>query len=70
MPAETPQPPDRLPIRLGLRDLRQPGIELHEPRLGLIDRQQVVVDDDALGGMRPRQTVDPLAMRARPVAPA
>ena len=45
--AETAQPPDRLPIRLGLRDLRQPGIQLHEPGVGVIDRQQVIVDDGA-----------------------
>ncbi len=67
---KTPQPADRLAIRLGLRDLRQPGIKLQQPRLGVIDGQQIIVDDGALGSVRPRQTVDPLAVRARPIATA
>jgi len=36
----------------------------------LIDRQQIIVDDHALGGLRPVEAVDPLAMGPRPVPPA
>jgi hypothetical protein len=53
---------------LGLGDLRQPGIQLQQPRLGVIDGHQIVVDDDPLGVVCPREAMDPLAVRARPVA--
>ena len=53
-PPKTPQPADGLPIRFGLRDLRQPGIKLQQPGLGVIDGQQVIVNDFAFGRMRPR----------------
>lgn len=43
-------------------------IQLHETRLGLIDGQQLILEDDALGRVRPGQIVDPLAVRAGPVA--
>jgi hypothetical protein len=35
----------------------------------MIDSQQVVLDHDTFGLVRPRETIDPLAMRARPIAP-
>ena len=69
-PSEAPQPADRLAIRRRLRDLGEPSVELDEARLQVIDRQQIVVDDHALRGVRPVQTVDPLAMGLRPIAPA
>src|SRR5882762_3346566 len=69
-PTEAPQPRHGFAIRLALRDVGQPRIEFGEPRLELIDRQQIIVDDDALRRLRPLQTVDPSAMRARPVATA
>jgi hypothetical protein len=34
----------------------------------VIDRQQIIVDNRALGGMRPRQAVNPPAMRAHRTA--
>ena len=46
---EAAQPRDRLSVRIRLRDLRQAGVEFDEPRLDLIDGQQVVLDHDALG---------------------
>ena len=45
------------------------SIELHQTRFGLINRQQVVVDDALLGNMRPRQPTQPAPMTLRPVAP-
>ena len=54
--------------RLG--DLRQARVQLQQARLRVIDRQQIVVDHRALGRVRPRQTVDPRAMRLRPIPPA
>jgi hypothetical protein len=36
----------------------------------MIDRQQIIVDDHALGGLRPVEAVDPLPMGPRPVPPA
>ena len=41
-PAKTAQPRHWLSIRIGLRNLHQVGIQLDEPRLDLIDGQQIV----------------------------
>jgi len=35
----------------------------------VIDRQQIVINDGPLGGVRPRQAIEPLSVGARPVAP-
>ena len=47
---------------------RSAARRVHQPRLELIDRQPIVVDDGAFGRTRPGETVDPPAVRARPVA--
>ncbi len=56
---EAAQPPDRFAIGRTLSDLCELAIQRHEPRLRVIDGQQIVVDDRPLGGVRPRQTLDP-----------
>jgi hypothetical protein len=66
--AETAQPSDRFPIGLGLRDLGQPRVQLQQPCLGVIDRQQIIVNDRAVRGMRPCQCADPGSVRACPIA--
>jgi hypothetical protein len=67
--AETPQPRHRLAIAICLRHLRETLVEFGEPRLELIDRQQIIVDDRALGRVPPRERVDPTTMGTRPVLP-
>ena len=41
-PAEASQPPHVLPMRLRLRDLCQPGVELAEARLEMIDGAEML----------------------------
>src|ERR671923_379010 len=69
-PAEASQPADRFAIRVRLSDLGQPRIELDEASFGMINRQQIVIDDDALGRLGPFQPVDPVPVRACPVPSA
>ena len=52
----------------GLGDLRQARIQFQQPGLGVIDRQQIVVDDGALGRVGPGQALDPPPMGPRPIA--
>ena len=69
MPPKAPQPAHRFPIRIGVRHRDQLRIQLHQPGLEVVDRQQVVVDDDPVGRVWPRQTIDPAPVRlvhARP----
>ena len=47
---------------------RQLRIQLRQSGIELIDRQQVVVQDDPVGRMRPRQTIDPAPVRLGPRA--
>ena len=61
--------PTLLAIRLGLGDVGQSRIEFAQPGVEVIDREQVVRDDVALGLVLPAQTVHPLLVSAGPVAP-
>ena len=51
-------------------ELDAPGVDqLQQPRLRVINGEQIVIDDGPLGGVRPREAIDPLPMPARPVTP-
>ena len=55
-PAEAPQPADRFAIRLASAAISVSRASSSiEPRLELIDRQQIIVDDHALRRLRPRR---------------
>jgi len=61
--------PNRLPTGFLFGGLRQSCIQLQQAPLGLIDRQQIFVHHRPLGRVCPFEAIDPLAVRAGPVAP-
>jgi hypothetical protein len=61
---------DAFPISLSLRDFGQPGIEVAEPRLDLLDRQSIIGDHNAFGRLFPRHAINLPPMSLRPVAAA
>jgi hypothetical protein len=63
--AETPRPAHGFAVRRRLRDAGQPGIEVAEPRLELLNRQLIIVDNAPLGWLRLRQAIDPPSMSLR-----
>ena len=56
----------RLPTRIGGGQGDQLRIQLRQPGVEMVDRQQVVIQDSPLGGMRPREAVDPPPVRLGP----
>ena len=63
---KAPQPAHRFAIRFGARHRRQLRVQLSEPRIEVVDRQQVVLDDHPVRRMRPTQTIDPAPVRLGP----
>ena len=69
-PPEAPQPPHRVLVGCSRCDGGQLGVELPQPRVEVIDRQQIVIHHDPFGRVLPCQAVDPAPMRLRPVPSA
>lgn len=68
--AKAPQPGHRFRVRRVRVEFREASVEIGEPRLHLIDRQEIVANDVLFGRVIPRQRLQPDLVRTRPVAPS
>ena len=67
-PAKAPQPSHRLPVWLGLCDLVQRRVQFRQPRLKLLNGQQVIIGDPSVSRMVPREAAQPAPMGLTPRA--